>query len=223
MPPRARLGAIRSALAPRTADAEPRPAAAQAATPPEGVGLKEHAAEIEAIERPRTPGAKGGAGLTIAELMDRHSTPALSVAVVRDSQLLWAKAYGVADEAQGLKCNAETLFQAASISKPVSAMAVLRAVEDGLFELDAPINTQLRSWKLPDSQHSSANAVTARLLLSMTAGTTVHGFGGYHPEEPLPTVPQVLGYAGSTVPPPAVVNSDRKQLSVDPHLLAAIV
>ena len=195
--------------------------AAQAATPPEGVGLGEHAAEIEAIERPRTPGAKGGAGLTIAELMDRHSTPALSVAVVRDSQLLWAKAYG--DASEGLKCNAETLFQAASISKPVSAMAVLRAVEEGLFELDTPINTQLRSWKLPDSQRSSADAVTARLLLSMTAGTTVHGFGGYHPEEPIPTVPQVLGYAGSTAPSPVVVNSDRTQLSVDPHLLAAIV
>lgn len=89
------------------------------------------------IEASRQPGASDDAGKSLAELMETHGIPALSLAVVEDYRLAWAKAYGVADESSGAPADTETLFQAASISKPLSAMAVLRAVQDGLFELFA--------------------------------------------------------------------------------------
>ncbi len=170
------------------------------AQPPVGVGLTENADEIRRIEAARTEGApnggaQGDAGRTLAELMTEHTTPALSVAVIKDYRLLWAKAYGMADPQAGLEANVETLFQAASISKPVSAMAVLRAVQDGRFGLDDDINSLLESWRLVQSQEYLAETtVTPRLLLSMTAGTTVSGFPGYLPTDEIPTVPQVLGY-----------------------------
>ena len=107
----------------------------------------------------------------------------------------------MADEATGALADAETLFQAASISKPVSAMAVLRAVQDGLFELDDDINSILISWQLQDDAELLAETpVTPRMLLSMTAGTTVSGFPGYKPDAELPTVPEVLGRAGEETP-----------------------
>ena len=152
---------------------------------------------IARIEAPREPGSSDDAGKSLAELMETHGVSALSVAVVEDYRLHWARAYGVADEATGALADTETLFQAASISKPVSAMAVLRAVQDGLFELDDDINSLLRSWQLQDDAELLAETpVTPRMLLSMTAGTTVSGFPGYKPDADLPTVPQVLGRKG---------------------------
>ena len=152
---------------------------------------------IARIEAPREAGSSEDAGKGLAELMEAHGISALSVAVVEDYRLHWARAYGVADEATGALADTETLFQAASISKPVSAMAVLRAVEEGLFELDDDINSLLRSWKLLDDAELLAETpVTPRMLLSMTAGTTVSGFPGYKPDADLPTVPEVLGRKG---------------------------
>ncbi|MDE2921841.1 MAG: serine hydrolase [Acidobacteriota bacterium] len=134
-------------------------------------------------------------------MLERHGIPALSVAVVKDYRLHWARAWGVADESTGAPADTETLFQAASISKPVSAMAVLRAVQDGLFDLDDDINSILRTWNLRDDAELLAETpVTVRMLLSMTAGTTVSGFPGYKPDAELPTVPEVLGRKDEETP-----------------------
>ncbi len=180
----------------------PRLAFAQA--PGVGTGLEQNASSIQRIEEPRDPASDGDAGLTLLELMEKHTTPAVSVAVVADYKLLWARAYGHADVDAEVAADVETLFQAASISKPVSAMAVLRAVQDKRFALDDDINSLLESWKLIQSQEYLADAtVTPRLLMSMTAGTTVGGFPGYLPTEPLPTVPQVLGYGDALGKTPA--------------------
>ncbi len=154
---------------------------------------------IARIEAPREAGAGDDAGKSLAELMATHDIPALSIAVVEAYQLDWAKAWGVADESTGAPADKDTIFQAASISKPVSAMAVLRAVQDGLFGLDDDMNSILRSWKLVDDAELLAETpVTPRMLLSMTAGTTVSGFPGYEPGAALPTVPEILGRKGKS-------------------------
>jgi CubicO group peptidase (beta-lactamase class C family) len=132
--------------------------------------------------------------LTVAELMARFNVPGVSIAVIRDFRIHWAKGYGIADVATGAPVDTGTVFQAASISKPVAAMAVVRAVQDGLFTLDTDINTILTSWKLDGGEFTRDRRVTPRMLTSHTSGLgDGFGFPGYDPADSLPTVVQVLG------------------------------
>ncbi|HTS25786.1 MAG TPA: serine hydrolase domain-containing protein [Bryobacteraceae bacterium] len=159
------------------------------------------AAIIRTIEEPQKPDRQGYDPYTLHELMDRFHVPGLSVAVIRDFQIHWAKAWGVADVESGAPVNPETMFQAASMSKPVAAMASLKAIQEGKFELDQDINTILKSWKMPPGGFSDRRPVTPRELMSHTSGTgDGFGFPGYAPSSPLPTVPQILdGLAPSNV------------------------
>jgi len=95
-----------------------------------------------------------------------------------------------------------TLFQAASISKPVAATAMLRLVERGTLNLDTNVNRYLTSWKVPDNKFTATAKVTLRRIVSHTAGLTVHGFPGYATTDPVPTVVQVLdGVKPANTPP----------------------
>jgi len=127
---------------------------------------------------------------SLAERMAALHVPGVSIAVMHNGGLEWAKAYGEARP--GVPVNTETLFQAGSISKPLAAMAALRLVEQGKLALDTDINASLTSWKLPVTDAAKGKAVTLRELLSHTGGLTIHGFPGYAADEPVPSVVQVL-------------------------------
>ena len=129
---------------------------------------------------------------TLAERLAFHKVPAVSVAFVENGKVAWARAYGVADVAAGTRATTDTLFQAASISKPLAALAVLRLVQDGKLALDEDVNLKLRSWKVPDSDFTKEEKVTLRRLLTHSAGTTVSGFPGYASTDAVPSTIQVL-------------------------------
>ena len=151
------------------------------------------AAIIARIEAPQVPDRQGFDSLTLAQVMQRLKVPGVSVAVVKDFQVHWAKAYGTADVATGRAVDTSTRFQAASISKPVTAMAAVRLAQEHRLDLDADVNTMLASWKVPESAPSRGRPVTPRSLLSHTSGADDgFGFPGYEPAAPRPTVVQVL-------------------------------
>ena len=127
----------------------------------------------------------------LSDLMAEMQVPGVSVAVIRNGQIEWAQGFGVT-ATNGAPVTADTLFQAASISKPVTALAVLHLVQAGKLDLDADVNQYLKSWKLPGNEFTAKQKVTLRELLSHTAGTTVHGFAGYAAGVPVPTLVQVL-------------------------------
>jgi CubicO group peptidase (beta-lactamase class C family) len=128
----------------------------------------------------------------ILERMREHAVPGVQVAVIEAGEVSWSAGYGELEKGSGRVVDERSLFQAASISKPVTAFAVLRLVADGRLALDEPVNSFLRSWRLPDNELTTRRPVTLRALLSHTAGTTVHGFPGYPVGAALPTIPQIL-------------------------------
>jgi CubicO group peptidase (beta-lactamase class C family) len=84
----------------------------------------------------------------------------------------------------------DTLFQAASLSKPVSAVVAAAAHEAGLLDLDADVFDLLVSWRHPPMPFEGP--VTLRMLLAHRAGTNVPGFPGYSLDEPLPSLATIL-------------------------------
>ena len=160
------------------------------------------AAQIARIEGPQSPNRQGFDPYTIPEMMKRFHVPGVSIAVVRDFQVQWTKTYGLADVVTNAPVTPETRFQAASISKPVTAFAVLRAVDAGKLALDENVNKYLKNWKVPENEYTRPG-VTLRSLLSHTSGTgDGFGFPGYNPSAKLPTLEQILdGKAPSNVGP----------------------
>jgi len=135
---------------------------------------------------------KGDPGRTIQERMKFYKVPGVSIAVINNYKVEWARGYGVKDVETNEPVTTETLFQAGSISKSVAAMTALKRVEQGKIALDQNINDKLTSWKLPDNEFTAKRKVTLANLLSHTGGLTVHGFPGYAVGEKIPTLPQVL-------------------------------
>jgi CubicO group peptidase (beta-lactamase class C family) len=134
----------------------------------------------------------------IYDRMEHYHVPGVSIAVVKNRKLHWAKAYGIANTKTGIKINENTLFQAGSISKPVAALAILKLVEEGKVELDEDVNTYLDNWRIPDSKFLADEKVTIRRLLTHSAGMTVHGFPGYKQKNKFPTIEEVLEGKGNT-------------------------
>lgn len=128
----------------------------------------------------------------ISGRMQAHSIPGLSLAIIQDGKIIKARGYGFTDKSNLVPVTTTTLFQAGSISKSLSAFAALHLVQDGRLSLDADVNTQLRSWKVPENEFTRDKKVTLRAILSHSAGLTVHGFPGYLINWPVPTLQEVL-------------------------------
>lgn len=135
---------------------------------------------------------EGEAGWTIADRMAFHKVNGLSIAVVQNYKLAWAKGYGWADESLKIPVTAGTLFQAASISKSINSIGLLKLVQDNKIDLYADINHYLTTWKFPYDSLSQGKKISVANLLSHTAGLTVHGFEGYKNGLQLPSIVQIL-------------------------------
>lgn len=136
----------------------------------------------------------------IEERMKELNIHGLSIAVLNNGVVEWAKGYGMADTSAGKKVTAKTLFQAGSISKPVAATRALQLVEKGQLNLDRNVNDDLRSWKVPENEFTAKEKVTLRRLLNHSAGLTIHGFPGYSISDTIPSVLDVLEGKGNTDP-----------------------
>ena len=129
----------------------------------------------------------------------RPEIPGLAVARLESGDPFLLRGLGVADTATARPVTPDTLFQAASISKPVTAWGVMRLVEEGLVDLDADVQRYLTRWSLPPTEFE-VDQVTVRRLLSHTAGISVPSYRGLPAARPAPDLEAALsGEAGCPV------------------------
>ena len=135
---------------------------------------------------------EGDAPMNLQDRMAFYKIKGLSIAVVQNHKIIWAKGYGWADEEKKIPVTTQTLFQAASISKSLNAVGVLKLVQDNKLDLYADINTYLTSWKFLYDSLSKGKKITVANLLSHTGGLTVHGFAGYEQGKTIPALDEIL-------------------------------
>ena len=169
-----------------SAQQPPKPDAAASSSVEDRIRRVEAGLMPAAYLKGTTPGA------ALSERMKFYRIPGVSVAVVNNGRVEWARGFGVKDATTNEPVTNETLFQAGSISKPVAALAALRLVQDGKLSLDEDVNAKLTTWKVPENEFTKEQKVTLRRLLTHNAGLTVHGFPGYAADAAVPTVVQVL-------------------------------
>ena len=149
--------------------------------------------------------------------MRRTAAPTAAAAPARTEP----RGYGFADVAQSIPVTPTTGFNVGSISKTIAAWGVMTLVERGELGLDTPVDTYLTRWHLPESTFDE-RGVTIRRLLSHTAGLSLHGYPGWGPDDPLPTLEESL--SGKTNGPGAVFLDDAmKSLSAFASAAARIL
>lgn len=155
---------------------------------------KETEARITRVENSLGSWAKaeGTTGWNLTERMKFHNVHGVSIAVIHNYKIDWARGYGYADTTDGRPVATNTLFQAASISKSLNAMGLLRLADEKKIDLHRNINDYLQSWKFPEDSFTRDKKITAAHLLSHTAGLSVHGFPGYTWTDSLPTDNDIL-------------------------------
>ncbi|MBC7605812.1 MAG: serine hydrolase [Burkholderiales bacterium] len=172
---------------------------------------KSSLARMKAVENNLIPfvSVKGFNSWTLAERMKFYKVPGVSIAVIKDYKIDWAKGYGFADTLKRHKVTTQTMFSAGSISKFVMAAGALKLVENGKLTLDDPINNYLRSWKVKDNEWLIKKPITLRMLLSHTAGTSQTSYFGFTPDKKsFPSIVEILNGDPIAESRSVVVNSE---------------
>jgi CubicO group peptidase (beta-lactamase class C family) len=95
--------------------------------------------------------------------------PGVSIGIVHDQQLVWARGFGLADAEKRIPATPETLYRVASISKLFTVTAVMQLRDAGKLRLDDPVTAYL-PWFSVKSEHVAAPAITVRHLITHTSG-----------------------------------------------------
>jgi CubicO group peptidase (beta-lactamase class C family) len=156
-----------------------------------------HILAIEASLVPFQPGAlrEGAApsqASTLAERMAEYKIPGVSIAVIDEGRVAWAKGYGTCRAGQDAPVTTDTLFEAASTTKVLTAATALHLVGSGRLDLDRDVNAYLKSWKVPESDLTREHKVTLRLLLTHRSGLNGPKGGFSWEDGKVPTLVQVL-------------------------------
>ncbi len=120
------------------------------------------------LELLRSPERAAELRQAIPALMDSAAVPGLAIAVVTDSGIAWTAGFGMRSADSGGAVDEHTVFEAASLSKPVFAYAVLQLVDSGLVDLDTPL---AEYFDYPDIAHDDRHRrITPRMVLNHSTG-----------------------------------------------------
>lgn len=151
---------------------------------------------------------------SLTNKMSEYNIPALSITVINQGEIEWADIYQNPHFTEDQKLDCTILFQAASLSKPVTFLAAVRMHSAGEIDLDKNIQDYLKDYELPQGKQTADNPVTFRNIFAHTSGITPGGYEGYANDLPLPSDSDILkGAAGVNSPAIAVVAPPNETLA----------
>ncbi|WP_370000175.1 serine hydrolase domain-containing protein [Winogradskyella sp.] len=169
---------------------------------------KDSIAQIECIEKNLVPVhyLKGmDHKKSIPQIMREDDIAGVSIAFFDNGKISWQKTYGYSNLSDSIKVTPNTVFNGASLSKPVTALAALNLVEKGVLSLNADVNKYLEGWKIPENEFTEQEKVTLKRLIGHRAGFERYVQSSYFPNEEFPTITQMLTGEKPSVDPPVSV------------------
>ncbi|MBZ9610449.1 serine hydrolase domain-containing protein [Rheinheimera maricola] len=156
------------------------------------IGQRENVAALQAaveqnLRGPVKFGAQPVSTYTVQQRLAYHKVPGVSFALIQNRELAWASGYGTVAAASDQVVTVDTVFQAASIAKPVTAFAVMRMQQQGLLDINASIDTYLTSLTLAKGKQAPEAAVSFKNLLDHSSGLTAGGYQGYEQGVAIPS------------------------------------
>lgn len=129
---------------------------------------------------------------SITSKMTEYNIPALSLAVINHGKLDWTEIYQNSNFSEEQKLDSTSIFQAASLSKPVTFLAAVRMHSAGEIDLEKNIQDYLKDFVLPQGKQTADNPVTFRNIFFHTSGITAGGYQGYARDLTPPTDLDIL-------------------------------
>jgi CubicO group peptidase (beta-lactamase class C family) len=130
--------------------------------------------------------------VTIGARMKSLNVPGISIAVFDNNEILWSKGFGKKNKETGEDVSENTIFQAASISKPITSVAAFKLIEENKFFPNEDVNSKLIRWKVPNNKFTQNEKVTPGRIMSHTSGLSTSGFQGYSQKDSIPTLIEIL-------------------------------
>lgn len=140
--------------------------------------------------------------ISVQDFIERDEIPGVRIVFVEKGEIAWSASYGFADLEKKIKVDEKTVFTGASLSKPITTITALSLVEKGLLDLDENVNNKLVGWKIPENDFTKKAGVTLRNLIGHTSGLGRQFLSDYFPDEPAPTVEQILKGVAPSIDPP---------------------
>ncbi|WP_087025653.1 serine hydrolase domain-containing protein [Thaumasiovibrio subtropicus] len=126
----------------------------------------------------------------ISQQMNAEDVTGLSIALVKEQEILWAAGFGYADKRQKVKAEASTLYRAGSVSKLMTATAIMQLVEQDKIALHTPLTQALPGFTI-NTRHGNLNDITIERVLNHHAGLPTDYLSGMWAEHPM-TVSDML-------------------------------
>lgn len=146
------------------------------------------------------------AGMALSDRLQHYKVPGISIAVINNGEIEWAKGYGVAETGGTKAVTPDTVFQACSVSKPVSVTGIMLLAQSGVIDISRNVNDYLTSWRLADNDLTTTQKATIQRLMSHTGGINVSGYEGYPAGSAVPSLLQVLnGTPPATTAPVQII------------------
>ena len=159
----------------------------------------------------------------VPDLLDRYDVPGASIALVTEGGVTWRGAYGSAAPAEGRSTTEDTPFRVQSITKSITAWAVLKLVEQDELALDDPVGNHLKTWELPTADYSWED-VTARRLLNHSAGMPTGGYESVPLDEEPPALREALsGHTGGPAARPTTEPGEFRYSNIGYALLELLI
>ena len=151
---------------------------------------------------------------SITSKMSEYKIPALSLAVINQGKIEWADIYQNTNFVEQQNLDSASIFQAASLSKPVTFLAALRIHAAGEIDLDNNIQDYLKDFVLPQGKQTEDNPVTFRNIFSHTSGISSGGYQGYDRTISMPSDLDILqGNEGVNTPAIEVVTPPNERIA----------